>query len=713
MNHKNAYHPGVLAAAMLIVAGCGGSGGNGTVEQKAEVLFAPTAETVPGPNDLAFNGSEDATLSDTGNADVDGLDGFSTLSSITASTNVAVDPASIAGGDSVRVFEITTMGDPNSTTPGPAGPKPATGIVRELTPEAEYTAGLSPADRNNRTVAVTPTAPLAPDTTYMVVLTEDLAEQGGGALAASRQYELAKRSQPLVDGTGSSTVESLSDAEAQQLEGVRQLTQTQLAAAGGAGVDPAGVIASWTFTTQTIGDVLAEVDQLAANADLSAPAFADTGEDTPQGAASIWVGVLTGVPYYLAPAANPNDPAPRQAFWEADTEISGERNLTGDNPVPRARDTVAIPVLVTIPNAGCSPCPVSIFQHGITTNRKSALGIADTLAGLPNPHATVAIDLPLHGLADTADPLYAGDENPALQPAYAGLGDIERTFELDLQDNASGAAGPDGAIDPSGTHFINLESLRTSRDNLRQAVGDLLALTSGGLAQINGTINAVSGGSVSLDPGSVDFIGQSLGGIVGTPFLALAGSRIERSVLSAPGGGIAKLLDGSPTFGPRIEEGIEAAQPIEKGTPIYEQFLGAAQTAIDSADPLNYALTATAAQDLLVLEIVGGAASPADQVIPNNLVPPFQQGIPDNTIPSPTAGTDPLAAAMGLNQVGPSNSGTAPGTDTIVRFTAGSHSSLINPGPSPAVTQEMQTIVATFLASGSTQISNGGVVADP
>lgn len=713
MDHNKTCLPGALATAMLALVGCGGGGGgNDTVEPTAEVLFAPTADTVPAPNDLAFSGSGDATLGGTGNVDVDGLDGFSTIGPVTASTSVPVDPASVASGDSVRVFEVTTMGDPNSTSPDPAGPKAVTGIVRELTAGAEYTAGLSPADRNNRTVAVTPIAPLAPDSSYMVVLTDGLTEQGGDPLAASSQYQLAKRSEPLIDGTGSSAVESLADSEAQLLEGVRQLTQTQLAAAAGAGVDPAGVIASWTFTTQTIGDVLAEVDGLAANADLSAPAFADTGEDTPQGAASIWVGVLTGVPYYLAPASGPNDPAPREEFWEAATEVAGERNLTGDNPVPRERDTVAIPVLVAIPNAGCSPCPVSIFQHGITTNRKSALGIADTLASLPTPHATVAIDLPLHGLADTSDPLYAGDENPALQPAYAGRGDIERTFELDLQDNASGAAGPDGAIDPSGTHFINLGSLRTSRDNLRQAVADLLALTNGGLAQIGGTINAVSEGGVTLDPGSVDFIGQSLGAIVGTPFLALAGDRVERGVLSAPGGGIAKLLDGSPTFGPRIEAGIEA-EGLTKGTPLYEQFLGAAQTAVDSGDPINYAAAAAGGQDVLMLEVVGGASSPADQVIPNHLVPPFQQGIPDNTIPSPTAGTDPLAVAMGLTQVGPSNSGTAPGTDTIVRFTAGSHSSVINPGPNPGVTREMQSIVATFLASGSTRISDGGVVADP
>lgn len=714
MDYRYIRPLGLIGAAALLVVGCGGnSGGSGSTEQTGEVLFAPTAETVPSPNDLAFNGSADATLANAGNEDVNGIDGFSTTTPATASATVAIDSESI-DADSVQVFEVSTQGDPNSTqNEDPAGPKGVTGVERVLSPGTDFTATVSAADRNNRTIAVTPTRPLKPDTTYMVVLTDDLEAQRGGSLQASRQYELAKRAEPLVNEAGASTVDSLSDGEAQQLEGVRQLVQSHLAVAGGAGVAAEDAIASWTFTTQTVGDVLAEVDSLAGEADLSAPAFGDTEQDTPQGAANVWAGVLTGLPYYLAPASDANDSAPREEYWQAENEIAGERNLTGDNSIPRPRDTVAVPVVVAIPKAGCeSGCPVAIYQHGITSDRTRALGIADTLASLPTPHATIAIDLPLHGLTDTENGLFAGEENPALQPAYAELGNIERTFDLDLQDNETGAAGPDGEIDASGAHFVNLESLRSSRDNLRQGVADLLALVNGGVAQIAGTINAASGGAISLDPTSVDFIGQSLGGMVGTPFLAQAGDRVERAVLSAPGGGIAKLLDGSPAFGPEIEAGL-SAEGLSKGTPLYEQFLGAAQTAVDSGDPINYAQGAVADTQVLMLEVVGGVSSPADQVIPNNLLPPFQEGTPDGTIPSPIAGTDPLATAMGLNQVGASNSPAAPGTDTIVRFTAGAHSSVINPEPDATVTQEMQSVVGTFLESGATEINDSSVVADP
>ncbi|MGV2480389.1 UNVERIFIED_CONTAM: hypothetical protein IGO34_26690, partial [Salmonella enterica subsp. enterica serovar Weltevreden] len=103
---------------------------------------------------------------------------------------------------------------------------------------------------------------------------------------------------------------------------------------------------------------------------------------------------------------------------------------------------------------------VVIFQHGITGNRSQMLPLSPALtqAGF----AVIAIDLPLHGAAAT------GSEAALRVP-----GTTERTFDLDLVNNTTSAPGPDGSIDGSGTHFINLASLATSRDNLRQGVSDL------------------------------------------------------------------------------------------------------------------------------------------------------------------------------------------------------------------------------------------------
>ena len=64
--------------------------------------------------------------------------------------------------------------------------------------------------------------------------------------------------------------------------------------------------------------------------------------------------------------------------------------------------------------------------------------------------------------------------------------------------------------------------------------------------------------------------------------------------LAVPGGGVARLLRDSPTFGPQIDAGSQA-QGVQPGTTLYEQFFRDAQTAVDSGDPLNFIALATAA----------------------------------------------------------------------------------------------------------------------
>jgi hypothetical protein len=137
------------------------------------------------------------------------------------------------------------------------------------------------------------------------------------------------------------------------------------------------------------------------------------------------------------------------------------------------RGSKAIPMLVVMPTAAppsppgnptahikpSSGWPVVIFQHGITRDRSDAFALAQSLAG--QGWVIVAVDLPLHGITNTTSGLYQASN--------------EQTFNLDLVVNATGAAGPDGVIDSTGTHFINLSYPLASRDNLRQGVVNLLA----------------------------------------------------------------------------------------------------------------------------------------------------------------------------------------------------------------------------------------------
>ncbi len=100
--------------------------------------------------------------------------------------------------------------------------------------------------------------------------------------------------------------------------------------------------------------------------------------------------------------------------------------------------------------------------------------------------------------------------------------------------------------------------------------------------------------NADFDGSRIAFVGQSLGSIVGTMFVHDRSERRTSALLNVPGGGIARLLDGSPTFGPRIRAGLAAAG-VEAGTPHYDAFMVAAQTAVDSGDPINFGGVAAAA----------------------------------------------------------------------------------------------------------------------
>src|SRR5690606_26375886 len=109
------------------------------------------------------------------------------------------------------------------------------------------------------------------------------------------------------------------------------------------------------------------------------------------------------------------------------------------------------------------------------------------------------------------------------------------------------------------------------------------------------------GGTTLFDPSQISYTGQSLGSIVGTVFMAVDGN-VHTALLNVPGGGIARMLDASVSIGPQIHAGLAAAG-VEQDTPAYDQFMLAAQTVIDSADPINFAAFTTG-KNLLLQEVV-------------------------------------------------------------------------------------------------------------
>lgn len=688
-------------SGLLWLPGCGSDSKDVTQELNINRVgfnanFNPGAGVVPFPNNLLYAGTTDGTLnipvvssSDFSDPKVamNGLDGFSTIAPISTTFGGPIDPLSLTA-ESVRVFEVelSTVGGTR-----PVG-GPVARILGELIFKVDFAMTVSSVDPTNKTLVLIPLKPLKARSHYLVSLSNGIKNQSGLKAGADAIYVILKSKNPLIDSNGKNLVSSITsdpdlsvpgsrtaDQKAQALESIRPLVNAQEAALASRGVDTNAVVLSWTFSTQSISNVLATVRTLATGSSVLNPTpVGTTANLLPPGAspglANVFVGNLT-VPYYLANAsAGPT--APLSTFWQG----AGGSNLTFLNPTPVVKSTETIPMLVTVPNAGSGMVKpltgwkVAIFQHGITSNRTSMLALADTMAR--DGFAVVAIDLPLHGLP-VGHPL-------RLAP--------ERTFDLDLVNNTTGAPGPDGVADRSGTHFINLSSLLTSRDNFRQGVADLFALT-----RALPTMD-VDGGGPDFDPSEVYFIGHSLGGMVGAVFLAQEPT-VKSAVLGMPGGGIAKLLDGSAAFGPQIAAGL-ATKGVLKGSADYESFLGAAQTVIDSADPLNYAPATSSGRGVLLFEVVGdGAGSLPDQVVPNNVL----ANAPAGTVPSPLAGTDPLATFMGLTRLTTTTAGLS--QKAWMRFTTGDHASLLSPAASLAATTVMQEAMATFLAS------NGNLVA--
>jgi len=571
--------------------------------------------------------------------------------------NGEINATTLVGG--LKVYKIATVA--NAST---GGVPIIHGITGELNFGSDYVTTVS-----GNKIVILPIKPLDGNQSYMVVLTTGITDNTGKSIGPDIVSELFLQTKPLVDANGNHT--TLPIDVATQLEGIRQATDAMIQYTVGytatiqQAIPRENIVAAWSFKTQTIGAVAqafvtentSSARLIMRNRDINTSAIGGLGK------ADIWDGNLTNLPYYLGIPSPQNPLAPLSQHFVG---VDGNTSFTG---MPKLNADITIPVLMTKPNAdstavkkgATAPWPVVIFQHGITQNRTNLLAIADALADAG--YAAIAIDLPLHGVTETHNPFYAGD--------------LERTFNLDFINNETQASGPDGNIDPSGSFYINLEHLLTSRDNVRQTTSDLISLKNA-LSDLN-----------DINSSRVAFVGHSLGTIA--PFGFLAHEKLESVTLAMPGGGIAQLLNNSATFGPIIAAGL-AQKGIQKGSSDYAAFMLATQTILDDADPINYAIQVGATQKVFAIEVVGDSqlGHLSDQVIPNN--------VPT----APLAGTDPLVNYLQARTL----SGNATPNKTA-RYIVGNHSSILDPSESPAATTNMQTQVATFVGSKGTAIPVG------
>ena len=696
---RNRLMKPVVAAALatVVLGGCSVSKNGDPYPQPLTDVFTAefntTSGALPYPTDLFFNGSTDGTLNPpatipwrpaSNREALSALDGWSTTAPITTRFSMAIDPGSL-GASSVRVVELYL----SNTTKAPAsGAELPTGVPspvrRVLTPDVDYVVEVGDeVDGNGRTLKITPLKPLTPSTGatnigYLVILTNGVKGADGQSATPSDQY--ASYLSAPADCSSFPTTDALNF-------GLCRLTKAHLQIAAGVGLDPASVVMSWTFSTQSIEDTL---DVLSATTTAQPITVVPSGLDTKQasggrlqGKANVYVG-RTVVPYYLTPAANPTDRASvLTKFWVAagPSPVPGldptSRNLTRFNPLPEKKADVAIPLLVTVPNAtaaggACvkpaSGWPVAIVQHGITGNRTQALAVADSFADACV--VVAAIDLPLHGLVPDQDGVEPNTTSPlfcsSATPNPACMGAIERTFNVDLVNNSTGAATSDNLVDASGAHFINIPSPLTSRDNARQAASDLNVL----FKSIQ-SLDLDGAAGADIDPNRIHLVGLSLGAM--TSIVAADHTPFRTLSASAPGGWTVQLLLESQTFGPRIRQALGASLVIDSY--IYDLFTSDLQTIVDSSDPLNHIFGAQENLPLHLMEVAG------DTVVPNTA-------------------TDRLIVAGGLDKLtalGPNPVAAGDGGYTL--FTAGSHGTLFDPTASLAATTEMQKQVVKFVAT--------------
>ncbi|HEY9546976.1 MAG TPA: hypothetical protein VIR56_13270 [Solimonas sp.] len=732
----------VLLALALVACGNANDDDSGLQGSDANAysLFDPVAASavIPFPFDGLFNGTTDGTLNiPNGAADnavpfvtaANKLDGFSTTASLFT--------------DFIGHVDVAHALDINATTHLPGVLVIDASTLTPLIPGVDYRVQSSPAIDPDTGVPlnvlrtrmlIEPLKPLKSATQYLVVVTRQVTSTDGVPVEAADLFRVVRSETPVSQQTEPALSE-LNDTQRATLEGIRQQFAPIFNGLAAKGITRDNIVIAWPFTTQNATATLKAMGQQAiahqitvVNSGLNT-GTASGGQLPP--IADVYAGSMT-VPYYLGSPSEGNPTAPLTSYWQADPSkpapagtlapvgapcavLAPSVSTTTCYPMPKEQSEQTIPVLVTIPNANSGKTmpadgwPVVIFQHGITGNRTQMIAIAPALAAAG--FATVAIDLPLHGLPPN---------DPSRVPGVP-----ERTFDLDVMNNATGAAGADGIADSSGASFINLSSLLTSRDNNRQAVSDLLTVqksVGGTLVLAPQIVDGAPTGQfvptgIKFDGANIRYVGHSLGAITMAAFLGVD-TDTGAAVLAMPGGGIARLLDGSAAFGPRIAAGLAAASggDITEGNDNYETFLRFAQTAVDSADPLNFAAAASAQHPILMLEVRG------DAVVPNCTIAGDANCPATDTIPVSgyLSGADPLARLLGLDFVpGPAQTDvlTVPAAaqvltgdaarNNVVRFAAGDHGSILSPAASLDVTCEMQGEAAAFAATNGTVLKIG------
>ncbi len=608
-----------------------------TITSAAEVTFDPAHSIIPFPNDILL-GSDGGVQFPKGvglpDALVDGLntlDGFSNSAPVVSengTSTAALIQGTLPGtpytlGPSSPINMLAVPG--SSRGAGTGAPLNAFGCVNCTVSPTLLDGGVKP-----ETLEIVPRLPLTERTRYAIYITTDLVDSSGKTVIPSPAFALARSSAPLY-ANGKSTVSLLTDDQAQQLEQLRAGLEPLFNNFAQNGLPRKKVALAWAFTTQSTVSTLSQLH--------AAPTLANVP------AAPLWIvdataAVVPGLDAQGVPHAAIS------AFWAGESVDLWALNTGHFTPGLADATGRPIPFILTIP-AGTAPAngwPVTIFGHGLASNKTAGYAVANALAAAGR--AMIAIDLPWHGDRNSCTGfgnflnLATGQTtftdaaictNPATQtcnavgrcqltnrtgPAACAFGTA--TADLGCFAFGQGACAPDSkcegtgagfassitlgpgvSIPTSGWNFLNLVDLFASRDNARQQTISLAQLAR--VIQATGptgfTLSTPPGTSVKLDPTKMSYVSQSLGSFLGTLYLAVA-PEIGTAGLNVAGSDYIFNLLFSPSFAGQKNAFVAglAAEGVAQNSPTYDQFLGIAKWIIDPADPVNasYYLTHSA-----------------------------------------------------------------------------------------------------------------------
>jgi pimeloyl-ACP methyl ester carboxylesterase len=640
------------------------------------------------------------------------LDGFSTYGSLRTTFSKGLNAASVTKQNAFLL---------NPTTGAIAAFRPVLASV-----DNTATLIFEP-DRPSFGAVTSAVTPLAPETTYLAILTNGLLDAAGKPVEPDTTFALFRSRSPLAnpDGTllfgsllSNKTPESLGcSGTTTEKEACARATRATLEA-GRRSYDQIftalerpplslareKIVLLWTIKTQStykallglraslIGNPQGVPAVMTRNSERTVPGwafFSGANAETPYIAVDTFQNGCTLSPLLLR--------KPTETF-----RVDGS-----GNPIVAAN---FIPYVLAIPkgNRPATGWPVAIFGHGLGGWRYHMIGIANALAAVGI--ATIAIDHPWHGDrtnlilggTDASGNPVAGTENSnnpsACVPRLPNAPEAESRGHQcpvgstpQLDGTCQDASGNEVPKLLSGAKMLNPANLFATRDNFRQAALDLMQLV------YTLRTRTVTNDGISFDPTQIFYVGQSLGGIVGPLFLATEPA-VRIGVLNVPGGGISHVIQETaslslckPVFDGLAQAGVcvradAINQPCKcNDTAAYRQFMHIVQWVVDPADPINYAnnlvekpLWCLAGNSLVPCAVGGGTPQPKKVLV--------QKMANDPIVPNST--THALVGAMGPKVC-------------YREFTGGSHGFLVDPSNLTLARQAQYQVLSFLLSHGA------------